>query len=150
MRLHARHFPSTRRARGAVVIEFALSVTLFLAMAIAVVDIARLMYVWNAVVEAGRTAARVAVVCDRDTSTARTAVRNAARAILPALLDSNIDVTYPTNQCVGLACDPVSVRIHGFTVHSMIPFVSLDWTVPTVLTTLSKESLDSTPNGFCS
>lgn len=138
------------RVRGAIAVEFALTVIIFLAMVIGVIDVSRLMYVWNAVVEAGRVGARVAVVCDRDTSAAKAAVRTQMKVILPALQDANITITYPADKCVGLACDPVSVRISGFTVHSMIPFVNLDWAVPTVLTTLSKESLDSATNAFCS
>lgn len=57
----ARHTPSNRQS-GAAVIEFALIAVFFFTLLLGIVELGRLLYVWNTVQEVSRRAAREAAV----------------------------------------------------------------------------------------
>jgi Flp pilus assembly pilin Flp len=136
-----------RRQRGAVATEFALIFIVFMALVIAVIEFARVMFIYSTAVEATRLGARIAVVC----STGDTAhVKARMKDMLTLLEPANIDIAYPTPGCSAKACEPVTVRIQGLTVKAAIPLVPLSFPIPAFSTSLPSESLSSTNNPICS
>lgn len=103
-RLHTR-----RRQGGATVIEFALSLLLFLTFFLGIVDVSRMLYTWNAAHEAARAGARFAVVCDD--STRANVVQARMQALLPQI--RTVDVQWQPAACDASSCTGVTVRITG-------------------------------------
>lgn len=66
------------RQRGAVVIELALVLGVFLLLTMSTIEIARLMYVFNTAQEITRRAARAGALTDFSSTTAMAALRNRA------------------------------------------------------------------------
>ncbi|QEL63558.1 hypothetical protein OTERR_00820 [Oryzomicrobium terrae] len=58
------HTPTQQRQRGVAAVEFALVSIFFLTLVLGIIELGRLMYVWNTVQEVTRHAAREAVVRD--------------------------------------------------------------------------------------
>lgn len=140
------HIRSRHRQRGAAATEFALVAVLFLALVIAVIEFARLMFIYSTAVEATRLGARVAVVC----SVADEAkVKARMKGMLGILEPANINISYPAAGCSAASCDPVTVTIQNLTVKAAIPLVPLTFKVPAFSTSLPAESLDSTNNPLC-
>ncbi|GAA4411517.1 TadE/TadG family type IV pilus assembly protein [Quisquiliibacterium transsilvanicum] len=133
------------RQRGAAAVEFALTAIAFLTLVIGAMEFSRLMLTWNMAVETTRLGARVAVVCDKNDP----AIRRRMRDMLPALSDSNIVISYPAAGCTSLSCEPVTVRIVNFDVPLIVPFIPLNFTLPSLATSLPSESLSSTDNPLC-
>ncbi|AVR98954.1 TadE/TadG family type IV pilus assembly protein [Pseudoduganella armeniaca] len=69
---------SHRRQRGAVVIELALVLGVFLLLTMSTIEVARLMYVFNTAQEITRRAARAAALTDFSDGAAMAALRNRA------------------------------------------------------------------------
>lgn len=130
--------------RGAAAVEFALVASAFFMLLFGVVELARLMYLWNAAAEATRLGARTAAVCD----IGATAVRARMRTLLPTLTDADIELGYSPSGCAASSCSFVTVRLAPTRpVQTAIPFLSLAVSLPAFSTTLSRESLASTVNG---
>jgi hypothetical protein len=100
-----------RRGRqgGATAVEFALTLLIFLAFFLGILDFSRLLYLWSAASEAARAAARYAVVCD-DTGRADLALAR-ARALLPQV--QSLAVQWEPPACDPSTCQAVTVRISG-------------------------------------
>lgn len=133
------------RQRGAVAVEFAVTVLLFLSLTIGVIEFARVMFHWSTAVEATRLGARVAVVCDQNDSAVRTRMKH----MLPLLQDANIVIQYPSGGCSPSSCDPVTVSLKDVTVRTIIPLAPLSIPLPGLSTSLTSESMDSTDNYLC-
>lgn len=132
---------------GAAATEFALVVTLFFALIIAVIELSRVMYIYSTAIEATRLGARVAAVCsvgDVDKVKARMIW------MLPVLTQDTISITYPTTTCSAATCEPVTVKIHDVVINTIIPLVPLTFNLPAFSTSVPSESLDSTNNPICS
>ncbi|SIT50180.1 TadE-like protein [Paraburkholderia piptadeniae] len=134
-----RRLPGARRQRGVAAIEFALVSTLFFTLLIGVMEMGRVLFYWNTAAEATRLGARVAVVCDVNSSSV---VRN-MQQMLPILQPANITVTYTPAGCDATSCTAVTVAITNVTVNTVVPFVPFDVTMPPFSTTLPRESLNS-------
>jgi len=67
-----------RTQRGALTVEFALTVVLFLTLIFVIMEVSRLMYLWNTVQEVARQAARAASVSDFSSAAAMDRVRQQA------------------------------------------------------------------------
>lgn len=134
-----------RRQRGATAVEFAMTVLIFLALVIGVIEFSRVMFHWSTAIEATRLGARVAVVCDVGSP----AVRKRMRIMLPLLKDENIRVDYPAAGCSTSTCPPVTVSLTGFTVSTIIPLAAVSFVLPDLSTSLSTESLSSADNYLC-
>lgn len=134
-----------KHQRGAVAVEFAMTVLIFLTLVIGVIEFSRVMLHWSTAIEATRLGARVAVVCDRNSP----AVRKRMRHMLPLLQDENIRVDYPTAGCNTTTCPPVTVSLTGFTVSTIIPLAAVSFMLPDLSTSLSSESLSSADNQLC-
>lgn len=134
-----------KHQQGAAAVEFALASILFLALVIAVIEFAMLMYVYSSAIEATRLGARIAVVCD----VGEAAVKSRMKNMLSILESSNISVSYPASGCSAATCDPVTVRIQNLTYHTTIPLVPLSFPIPDFATSLPSEGLSSANNPVC-
>lgn len=120
-------------------------------MLLGVIEMGRLLWIWNAAVEATRLGARLAVVCDIGDADIK--LRMTQR--VPNLSTSHITVDYlnppaAVNTCTSANCKAVSVRLSGYTHQTVIPFVPLTLTLPPFATTLRKEFMSSAGNSVCS
>lgn len=137
--------------RGLAAVEFALIAAVFFTVLFGVVEMGRLLWTWNAAVEATRLGARLAVVCDIGDPDIK------ARMIsrLPSLTTSHITVTYlnppaAPGTCTSADCKAVEVRLSGYTHRAMIPLLPLTLSLPPFSTTLRKEFMNSSGNEVCS
>lgn len=136
--------------RGATAVEFAIVAVVFLLLLIGGIEFGRMLFYWNAAVEATRLGARVASVCDVNDADIKTKVR----AMLPILTTGQINVSYTPSGCTVTDCNYVTVSIAaGTPVATYIPFVPLALSLPAMSTTLPRESMLSTvggsPNPVC-
>jgi Flp pilus assembly protein TadG len=142
------------RQHGATAIEFALVLPLLCMLLFGVVEMGRLLWTWNAAVEATRLGARLAVVCDVDRSLGAP-IKTRMRAMLPILANANITIEYmnPVDtvdpSCTNDDCKAARVRLSGLTYNTIIPFVPLSLTLPPFSTTLRKEFMSSASNEVC-
>jgi len=136
--------------RGVAAVEFALIASVFFTVLFGVMEMGRLLWTWNAAVEATRFGTRLAVVCDLNDTIIKT--RMIGR--LPSLTNSNITVTYlnppnAANTCDSATCKAVRVSLTGYTHTTIIPLVPLSLTLPPFSTTLRKEFMQSGANEVC-
>jgi Flp pilus assembly protein TadG len=140
-----------KRQSGVAAVEFAVVAALFFTLLIGIMEMGRLLWTWNAAVEATRLGARLAVVCTMNDG----AIASRMRQMLPALTTTNIDIDYlnppfAENTCTIDNCKAVRVRLTGYTHVAVIPFVPLSLPIPTFQTTLPREAMSSTGNPVCS
>lgn len=144
---HVRPLP--RAAAGATTVEFALVCVVLFLLLLGIVEWARMLFYWNTAVEATRDAARTAVVCNLDAP----AIRQRVTTLLPRVTAADIDVSYAPAGCSAQAapiCETVTVSIRpaAVVVDTYIPFVPFtSITMPGFSTTLTTESLQSSPGG---
>jgi Flp pilus assembly pilin Flp len=131
-----------RRAdqRGANAVEFALVVSVFITLLFAVIEFSRVLFTWNAAVEATRFGARVATVCDVSSA----AVVSMMQTFLPQVNSSNVTVTYTPSGCTKANCESVTVGIGNISLQTYIPFLSLNLPMPSFSTYIVRESLETT------
>ena len=136
-----------RPQHGATIVEFALVVSVFITLLLAITDFGRILYTWNAAAEATRWGARVAVVCDQLTPDQ---IRSKMKVILPQLTDPNIVINWYNpegtinNSCDSSNCKGVEVSITGFTVQPISPFMGFIMPpVPSFKTYLPRESMQA-------
>lgn len=139
-----------RSQRGVAAVEFAIVAALLCTLLLGVMEMGRLLFTWNAAVEATRFGARLAVVCDMNGSNIKT--RMISR--LPTLTTTNITISYlnppaAANTCTAATCKAVRVSLTGYTHTTIMPFVPLTLTLPAFSTTLRKEFMSSTANEIC-
>lgn len=138
------------RQRGVAAVEFAIVSSLLFTVLFGVMEMGRLLWTWNAAVEATRFGARLAVVCDLNDSH----IKSRMISRLPSLATGNIVVTYldppaANNTCTPANCKAVNVSLTGYTHNTIIPFLPLSLTLPPFGTTLRKEFMSSTANEVC-
>jgi Flp pilus assembly protein TadG len=133
------------RQRGATAVEFAIVASLFLTLMLGIMEMGRVLYYWNAAVEATRLGARVAAVCDVNAP----AIKTQMQTILSILPAAKIDISYEPSPCDLNTCTSVTVSIlSGASVPTYIPFVPLALKLPAFSTTLPRESMLSTVGGI--
>jgi len=96
-----------RRQEGAVIVEFAAVLLVFLMFVFGLVDFSRLLYTWQVANEATREGARYAVVCADPTSSDR--IKSRMQALLPQI--STINVAWSPAGCNSTTCEGVTVSI---------------------------------------
>ncbi len=141
----------TPPSRGVAAVELALVMVVFTTLLFGVIEMGRLLWVWNAAVETTRFGARMAVVCDINDADIKTRMRER----LPNLTAAQIVIDYlnppaAVNSCTSANCKAVSVRLQNYTHTTIIPFVPLTLTLPPFTTTLRKEYMESANNSVCS
>lgn len=151
MTRHRRPLAAPRRAvrqaqRGATAVEFAIVAAVFFMLMLGMIEMARLLWTWNAAGEATRRGARMAVVCDIGDADIKTRMRQ----MLPALTNEHITVAYLPAGCTSANCQTVRVTLAGYTHEPILPFLALAIPIPTFQTTLPREYMQSTGNSVCS
>jgi Flp pilus assembly protein TadG len=139
-----------RKQRGVAAVEFALVAALFFTILLGAMEMARLLWTWNAAGEATRMGARLAVVCDKNDPTIITRMQQ----MLPALQPAHVTIDYlnpgsAVNSCTAATCKSVRVTLAGYTHVPVIPFVPLSIPIPPFQTTLPKEFMQSAGNPVC-
>lgn len=137
-------FKANTAARGAAAVEFALVSLVFFTMLIGAMEMGRLLFYWNTAAEVTRHGARMAVVCDLNDTEIRTRMRD----ILPILADADIGIAYAPAGCDVNTCQSVQVQVTATTpIQTFIPFVPTSILMPSFLTSLPRESMQSTFSG---
>lgn len=131
---------------GAAAVEFAIIAALLFTLLLGMMEMARLLWTWNAAGEATRRGARMAVVCDLN----EVAITTRMQQMLPALEPGHITLTYLPNGCTDANCQTVRVTLAGYTHQPIIPFVPLAIPIPTFQTSLPREFMQSAGNPACS
>lgn len=137
-----------RPARGVVAVEFALISLLLFAFVVGMVEVGRLLALWNAAAEATRVGARMAAVCGPEASDAIKAFV-ARRVGIDAW---SVRVYFAPNgcdprqgpgacSCDQQSCDSVSVEISGVTPETFVPLQWFRPSMPSFRTTLTREFL---------
>jgi Flp pilus assembly protein TadG len=146
-----------RRQRGIATVEFAIVGAVFFMVLFGVLEFGRALFVANSLVESTRRGARVAAVCPiGDPRAAQVAIfadAGGVSRIAPDLTTSNVNVSYLDQNGAVLAnpgANPASiqyvrVRIVGYQMQLMIPFVMPDFLMPEFAATLPRESLGYSP-----
>lgn len=135
-----------KKQRGVAAVEFALIAMVFFTLLLGILEFGRVLFTWNSAVETTRYGARVAVVCDKDSS----AILTSMQRIMPNITPTNLAVTYEPPSCLQSTCERVKVKLQGLSVTPVIPFLNVTLTVPPFETSLLRESLSSTSNPVCS
>lgn len=113
--MELKRLPRVRRQAGSGIVEFALVAAMFLTLLLAVMDLGRLLFTWNAAAEATRAGARMAVVCNK---MAKEELLPAMQKLLPQLTANNIAIDWfdpedvVNNACTKASCKGVEVRIY--------------------------------------
>lgn len=149
-----------RRQRGSSALEFAFVALLALVpLVFGVVQIGLVFFALNFADEATRYVARAAVVCDK-TAEQEAKIKAHVVALLPLVFKDTTDITISYNDpaaCLAsltatTPCVTVTVT-PGVNVPNFIPFVDVDWQLPTLRTTLTPESfasaIDGSANPMC-
>ncbi|MEX3931195.1 TadE/TadG family type IV pilus assembly protein [Paraburkholderia phymatum] len=143
-RLSIHHLPRARRQKGVAALEFALVASVFFTLLIGIMEMGRVLFYWNTAVEATRWGARVAVVCDINSSqNVNNPVIRDMQKLLPILQPANVTVTYAPAGCDATSCTSVTVAIANVAVNTVVPFVPFNLTMPPFSTRLPRESLNS-------
>lgn len=143
--------PARRFQLGATAVEFALVMMIFLTFLLGILDLARMLWTWNAANEATRWGARVAVVCDKGSAR----VLDRMQKFLPQLTASNVVVEWYdaagslSPSCDTGTCGAVNVRLQdldyrwispiGYSIGPLIP-------MPGFATYLPRESMGQDPH----
>ena len=143
------------RQKGMALVEFAIVGSLALLLVFAVLEIARAVFIFNALTEATRRGARVAAVCPlNDPAIAQVATFNAPGAGNTSPIVKGLDTTDfvleyldRTGSVIG---DPagnfgliryIQLRVVEFEHVLLIPFANVTFTMPEFATRLPRESL---------
>jgi hypothetical protein len=134
------------RVHGSVTVEFALGLTLFLTFLLAITDLGRMLFTWNAATEATRAGARYAVVCD-DTTQA-SAVVSRMQLLLPQI--TGVSVTWSPASCGPATCEGVTVAVTGLNYQWISPIAGAaamaGVPMPGFSTYLPRERMRQDPN----
>lgn len=143
------------RQQGVALVEFAIVGALAILMVFAVLEIARAIFVANALTEATRRGARMAAVCPiNDPAIAQVATFNAPGAGNTSPIVKHLDTTDFVVEYLDRAGtvvgDPVvsfnlirhiQVRVTNFEHELLIPFANVTFMMPEFATRLPRESL---------
>ena len=151
-----------RSERGATLLEFAVGATIFFTAMFAVLEFGRALWTHNALSDAARRAARYAInqpasspagmsVTGTNVGPSATAIKNVAvygnpqgtgQPMFNNLTTSHVNVTYSN---FGLGDGSVSVTITGYQFQFIVPIVGTAIQMPNYNTTLTGESVGTTP-----
>lgn len=134
-----------RKQRGAAAVEFALITVGFLTVFFGIIEFGRVLFMMNTTVEATRLGARIAVVCDKDSSAIVTKMTGVAGFLSP----SHIQVSYEPAGCDVNSCHYATVSVSGLTISTLVPLIPFDFEMPAFSTTLPRESMSSASNPIC-
>jgi len=134
------------RQQGATTVEFALALLLFLTFLLAILDLGRLLFTWNAASEAARLGARYAVVCDDTGQQAQVLAR--MQGVLPQI--TAIDVAWSPPSCDPASCEGVTVSITNLAFQWISPLAGVAAFAPLPMSTfptfIPREVMRQDPN----
>jgi Flp pilus assembly protein TadG len=142
--------------KGAETVEFAMLALLFFAIIFAIIEFGRALFVWNALTEATRRGARMAVICPYQSPIpAQVAIFDViagslgTSAIISGLTPAMVNVSYFDATGVITAdqtlINSVQVTIVGYSHTLIIPLWGSTILAPPFTTTLYSESLGAVP-----
>jgi hypothetical protein len=135
-----------RKQTGATIVEFSLSLLIFLTFLLGITDFSRMLFTWNAANEATRMGARYAVVCD-DTGN-EAAVLERMQRLLPQIGD--IDMAWVPQNCNSATCEGVTLTITDLDYQWISPIAGMasmaSIRMPTFSTYLPREVMGQDPN----
>ena len=146
------------KQKGAETVEFAMIALLFFAILFAIIEFSRALFVWNALTEATRRGARMAVICPVGSTIPgqvaifKHAITGLGEPIIARLTPDMVTVSY-LNRAGDVETDQrlikfVQVSITGYQHEFIIPlfsFVQPDSMDHVFTTTLPTESLGAVP-----
>ena len=144
------------KQKGAETVEFAMIAVLLFAVLFAIIEIGRALFVWNALAEATRRGARMAVVCPYQSPVpAQVAIFDViggalgTSPIINGLTPAMVSVRY-LNLAGAVETDQTLIKfaqvsITGYTHALFIPLWGSSFTAPAFTTTLPTESLGAVP-----
>lgn len=144
------------KQKGAETVEFAMIALLFFGVLFAIVEFGRALFVWNALTEATRRGAKMAVVCPYQSPIPKKvaifdviAGSLGTSPIISGLTLAMVNVRY-LNQAGADEADQtrikhVQVSITGYSHRFIIPLWGSTVTAPTFTTTVPTESLGAVP-----
>jgi Flp pilus assembly protein TadG len=144
--------------KGIALIEFTMTVLVFLIFFIGVIEIARLMFTWNTANEAARQAGRIASICEFSTAQ-QEIIKNKTQFLINAGGNSSLDGTdwlqfdyYPLG-CGESNCQFVRTTVQNVQFSMLIPVYGGSITLPPVTYTTVRELLNNqlggNPNPIC-
>ncbi len=145
------------KQKGAETVEFAMIALLFFAVLFAIIEFSRALFVWNALTEATRRGARMAVICPYQSPIpAKVAIFDVIAGslgtspIIAGLTPAMVTVSYYRNDGVTPTADQTLIKfakvsITGYTHTLIIPLWGRSLAVPAFTTTLPTESLGAVP-----
>lgn len=137
--------------RGAALLEFAIGATLFLSATFAVIEVGRMLWVHNSLVDATRRAARYAVNQGMGTG-AQTAARNMAvygntggtgQPLVPDLTTTQVKISYQNFELGG---GTVTAEIESYDFKFVLPLVGRTMRLPAYKTSLTAENAGYVPS----
>lgn len=144
------------RERGTFTVEFAIIAAALFIVLFAVIELSRIIWIWNTATEATRRGARVAAVCPINHPAVPEVTvfgppgGGADSPILRDLSTGNVTVQYlaqdgtPDTDFEDIRY--VRVSINNYSLTPLIPFVNTNFTLPPFETTIPSESLGYIPN----
>ncbi len=151
----AKGFALGRRGppRGAVMIEFALGLMVFLLAVLSVIEVARLMLVFNMAAEATRLAARLASICDMG-AVQQTQIRQQVRVFVESSGQIQVGtrsdwltLTYWPALCTQNTCQQVQASLVSLEAVLPLPLGSLSLPLPPFRTTVLREAMSTAVGG---
>jgi len=148
------------KQKGAETVEFAMIALLFFAILFAIIEFSRALFVWNALTEATRRGARMAVICPVGSGVPKQVAIFGDKAgslttspIIIGLTPDMVTVSYFYINPAGVktaTVDPTlikftEVKIAGYTHTLLIPLWGRSVPAPEFKTTLNSESLGAVP-----
>lgn len=142
--------------KGAETVEFAMIALLFFAILFAIIEFSRALFVWNALAEATRRGARMAVVCPVGSPIPKQVAifdviggALGTSPIIHGLTPAMVNVSY-LNAAGAVETDPTLITsaqasITGYPFTFMIPLWGSSVMAPPFTTTLPTESLGAVP-----
>ncbi|HEY0101481.1 MAG TPA: TadE/TadG family type IV pilus assembly protein [Pyrinomonadaceae bacterium] len=136
--------------RGAALLEFAIGATLFLSASFAVIEVGRLLWVHNSLVDATRRAARYAVNQGMSTG-AQTQAKNMAvygntggtgQPLVQDLEPTHVKLTYQNFELGG---GTVTAEIENYDFKFVLPLVNKTMRLPAYKTSLTGENAGYVP-----
>ncbi|MDD4905337.1 MAG: pilus assembly protein [Methylobacter tundripaludum] len=144
------------KQKGAETVEFAMIALLFFAVLFAIVEFSRALFVWNALTEATRRGARMAVICPYQSPIPKQvaifdviAGSLGTSPVVGGLTPAMVSVRY-LNQAGAVEADQTLIKsaevsITGYIHQLIIPLWGGSLTAPAFKTTLLSESLGAVP-----
>lgn len=149
--MRAKNFQSNER--GAALLEFAIGATLFVSALFGVLEVGRLLWVHNSLVDASRRAARHAVNRGMGTA-AQTEAKNMAvygnpggtgQPLVQDLATTQVKLTYVN---FGVGGGTVTAEIENYDFNFVLPLVSRNMRLPAYKTSLTGESAGYVPTAI--